>query len=427
MQILIFALFCCITLTEFLIGALQLPNFLRYSNEIFSVAAAAYVLLAATTRGLHQVAAKYWIAFGTLAFIILCGVISNSVGTGPVLSGMRFYLHAIPFFFLPAVYPFSETQVWTQLKWLLAIALLQLPIAGYQRWMVWTQGRFTGDLVKGTLLSSGILSIFLICAALLLIGLFLTRRMGKVRAFLLFFLVLIPTTINETKATLVLLPLGLFVALLVGSPPGRRIAVAGWTATLLVAFGALFVPVYNTVQTNDPYKKDLVEFFTDDKQLQKYLEAKNAGVGAIGQVGRSDAIVIPVSYIARDPVTFAFGLGLGNASHSSLGNNFTGRYNNIFESFVITSFSVFILEIGVLGMALVLWLYALVFADSAFLARRDDGLYRALAIGWAGTVAVMFVATFYSTIHVFNSLAYLFWYVSGLLAARRMQLRQLPN
>jgi len=39
----------------------------------------------------------------------------------------------------------------------------------------------------------------------------------------------------------------------------------------------------------------------------------------------------------------------------------------------------------------------------------------------------MFAATLFSTIHVFNSLACLFWYSSGLLAARRMQLRRLPG
>lgn len=423
MQIFIIALFCCISVLEFLVISLKLPAGLRFTVELFSVAAAIYVVLAALSRGLHQVAARYWIAFGALATVMVCGLLSNAVGTGSVLAGMRFYLHAIPFFFLPAVYSFSEAQFKQQLRWLLGIALLQVPVAAYQRWDVWRQGRFTGDLVTGTLLSSGVLSLFLICTALLLIGLFLARRIGRVRAIVLFFLVLIPTTINETKATVLLLPLGLFIAVLIGSPRGRRLAVAGWTAAMLVGFAALFIPVYNLMQTNNPYKKDLVEFFTDDKQLGKYLEAKHAGVGATGQVGRSDAIAIPVSYIARDPVTLAFGLGMGNASHSSLGKNFTGRYYEIFESFVITSFSVFILEIGTFGVALIFLLYYWIFADSVYLARRDDGIYSALAIGWAGVVAVMFVATFYITIHVADSLAYLFWYLSGILAARRMATR----
>jgi hypothetical protein len=421
MQIFIIALFCCVTLFDFAILTLKLPQALRYTNELFSIAAALYVLIAATSRGLQGVAAKYWTAFGALALVMVCGLLSNAVGTGPVLSGMRFYLHAIPFFILPAVHEFSEAQLRQQLKWLLGIALLQIPVAGYQRWDVWRQGRFTGDLVPGTLINSGILSIFLICAALLIIGLFLSRRIGKSKAILLFFLVLIPTTLNETKATLLLLPLGLLVALLVGSPPGRRLAVAGWATAMLIGFGALFVPVYNLMQVNNPYKKDLVEFFTDDTQLQRYLETKNAGVGAVGQVGRTDAVVIPVAYIARDPVTLAFGLGMGNASRSSLGKNFTGRYFNIFESFVITSFSVFVLETGTLGTALIFLLYYLIFRDAVFLARKDEGIFSALAVGWAGIVAVMFAATFYATIHVFNSLAYLFWYFSGILAARRMQ------
>lgn len=421
MQIFIIALFACIAVLEFSVTTLKLPTGLRFIVELFSLSATIYVALTLVSRGLHVVAGKYWIAFGALAFVIVCGLLSNSVGTGPALAGMRLYLHAIPFFFLPAVYSFSESQVKQQLHWLLGIALLQAPVAAYQRWDVWRQGRFTGDLVTGTLLSSGVMSVFLVCATVLLIGHLLARCIGKGKAVLLFFLILIPTTINETKATVLLLPLGLFVAVLIGSPPGRRLAVAGWTAAMLVGFAALFAPVYNLMQTNNPYQKDLVEFFTDERQLGKYLEAKNAGLGATGQVGRSDAIVIPASYAARDPVTLAFGLGMGNASHSSLGKNFTGRYSNIFASFVITSFSIFILEIGALGVALVFVLYYLIFRDSVFLARRDDGIYSAIAIGWAAVVAVMFVATFYITTHVADSLAYLFWYLSGLIAARRLQ------
>ena len=45
-----------------------------------------------------------------------------------------------------------------------------------------------------------------------------------------------------------------------------------------------------------------------------------------------------------------------------------------------------------------------------------------MAVGWIGVVVVITLATFYSAIHLFASLSYMFWYFSGIIAARRMQL-----
>jgi cell division protein FtsW (lipid II flippase) len=237
-------------------------------------------------------------------------------------------------------------------------------------------------------------------------------------------LLLLPTTINETKGTLVLLPIGLFVALLVGSPRGRRLRVATVTLALLVGFGAIYVPVYDFFMQNARWETSIVDFVTEEGKLERYLEKDGAGVGATESksVGRGDVMRISVEYVSRDAISFAFGLGLGSVTDSSLGESFSGPYYRLFEHINKISFSTFVLEIGFLGVATVFLLYWLIFQDTLAVARNDQGLPGSISIGWAGVVAVMTIATFYKTIHTFESLSYLFWYFSGLVAARRMQL-----
>jgi hypothetical protein len=145
-------------------------------------------------------------------------------------------------------------------------------------------------------------------------------------------------------------------------------------------------------------------------------------VGTTQDVRRADAIRVPLEYLGRDPVRLAFGLGLGNASNSNLGESFVGEYYLLFQKFLITSFSTFLLEIGVLGTAVVFALYWLVFSDALAVARSDSGFVGAMAVGWIGVVAMMTAATFYTHTHVFASISYLYWYFSGMIAARRVQL-----
>jgi hypothetical protein len=52
----------------------------------------------------------------------------------------------------------------------------------------------------------------------------------------------------------------------------------------------------------------------------------------------------------------------------------------------------------------------------------DRGLMGAIAVGWAGITVLMTIAMPYITSHIYPSLAYLFWYMSGLVAAARMRL-----
>jgi hypothetical protein len=432
MQTIILVIICFVMLIDFAIQSFALPSIIRFIPEIMSGIVLLYVLVAGTRDRFRLVAPKYWFVFGALMVVILCGIINGNPGAGPVIGGMRLYFRAAPMFFLAAVLPMNSDQLKLQLKLLLGLAFIQLPVAAYQRWLVYSENHFSGDSVQGTLMDSGILSMFLICAALVLTGLLLKRRIGGLWYAVLFLILLIPTTINETKVTVVFLPLGLIVTLLVGADRGKRLRYAGMGLAVLVVFGAIFVPVYNVLEERNHYKVEIVDFFTNPQELDKYVvgtgQPATAGLGGKKLVHRGEAIVFPIKFLARDPAQLAFGLGLGNVSPSNLGKNFQGAYYGLFQNILIISFAYFVLELGLLGVVLIAILFWLVFSDSLAVARSDDSLVGAIAAGWTGVVAVFVLATIYNSFHYFTSVTFLYWYLSGIICARRMSLsRDIPR
>jgi hypothetical protein len=426
MQSFVLVMMCCVMLSDFIAYTLALPAVTHFIPEVLSGIVMVYVLVVGTRSGFRLVAPKYWLVFGALAVVMLCGVIINGTGAGAIISGMRFYFRGVPLFFLAAVLPITDAQLRRQLKLLLGLAFIQLPIAAYQRWLVMSQGRFTGDDVRGTVGDSGVLTMILVCGVLILTGLLLKRRISKLQYCVLFLILLIPTTINETKVTVVILPLGLLLTLILGSERGKRLRYAGIGLSVLIAFGAIFVPVYDMTQIHNPYKVKLLDFFTNEKTLDNYLStsSKNsgAGIGRTKLAGRGDSIVVPLGYLARDPINLAFGLGLGNVSPSNLGRNFEGAYFRLFRSVLVTCFAYFVLEFGLIGLSLIGCLFLLISLDTLRVARLDKGLTGALAAGWTGVMAIFALGVVYNIFFQFVSVTYLYWYFAGVITARSVAL-----
>ena len=424
MQGVLILIICCVMTSDFLVRTFGLPGMLHFLPDALSGLVVLYVAIAGTRDGFRLVAPKYWLAFGAFGLVILCGIINNAPGAGPVLSGARFDLRAFPLFLLAAVSPPSEKQFKRLLFVLLAFAAIQLPLTIKQRWVVQSEGRHTGDEVWGTIMDSGILSIFLICVSLVLTGLRLRRRIGTFTYAALAFLLLIPTTINETKGTLLLLPFGLMVTLALGAERGKRLRYVAFASLGLAAFIAFFIPVYNMMEVHNPYKneKDITNYFKNEKQLERYMSSDVAGVGTTKDVRRGDAIIVPLQFLARDPAQLAFGLGMGSVAPSNLGKSFEGSYFNLFSKFLITSFTVLLLEFGICGILLIGVILWLMFADTLAVARDDQSLFGAFALGWLGVLSIVALGLVYTTFHEFPSASYLSWYFSGVMCARRMSL-----
>jgi hypothetical protein len=199
--------------------------------------------------------------------------------------------------------------------------------------------------------------------------------------------------------------------------------VTSWSLVMILAGGAIFLPVYDYFVTrNNPHDRFRIEsFFTDPKQITNYLTT-NAKVGSTKEAGRIDALVIPIQELSRDPIKAAFGLGIGNASRSSIGAQFTGRYERLYGIYSKeTTFAAFTLEIGLIGMSVVLLMHWILFRDALYVGRRAPGIMGPLAIGYTGVFITTIAGSLYTPVHSTDT-SYLFWFISGLIAAARQRM-----
>lgn len=417
-----FILFMILVVTtfEYFTDVGWLPRIAKFVPELITGIVVLLVVVLGVRSRYRYVQPLYWIVFGCMAIVMLCGIIANALGPGTVVAGLRTYLRALPLFLLPAVYAFSEKQIRTQLQWLAVIAVIQFPLAYVQREEGLTWGNTSGDRAVGTLVGSGYGSVFAVAAACMLAALY-QRKIIKGWTFaILVVLTLGAVAVNETKAAFLLLPAGLLVVYLSGSAAGTKLRNLMVASALVVVAGAVLIPVYDYYgQMRADGGGRLIDYVSDQNKLDRYVFAEGGRPGE--RPGRGTAIKAPMKEMSREPTRFGFGYGIGNASNSALGPQFSGRYYVNFAPYLQTLASVFVLEIGFLGLGLAFWICWMIYRDARIVARSEAGLYGALATGWAGVTVVVAASAFYN-VH-FNSVAisYLFWFGSGLVAARRMR------
>jgi hypothetical protein len=232
----------------------------------------------------------------------------------------------------------------------------------------------------------------------------------------------LPTTINETKATLLLLPIALVVPALLmprKTRPLRKLAP-------LLAVGAAamvaFVLVYNTLIQNREYAGPISDYFTAET-LRYYLYTGAADTDQ-PYVGRLDSIEIALEHTGVDPLKLAFGYGAGNVSDSFL-PVFAGEYADYYFRYGVgqTQITQFLWDIGVVGLLAYLFLLYAVARDSLTLARSSD---EAAPLGqiWTVVVIITTVGLVYKSVFSMTDFGYLFWYFSGVVAARAAAVRQ---
>src|SRR5689334_16486427 len=236
---------------------------------------------------------RYGLFIVVLVFTIAFAWAMQDVPTGAMLAGARAYFKFLPFFLLPAVHRFTPRQIKTQLSLLFGLALLQTPLAFYQRFIEFGNDMHTGDPVRGTLAASSSMSLLMLIAVA---GVVIAYFRGRIRIAALLFLsawLFSPTTINETKATLLLLPLALIVpAVLAGKGHlvRRLMPIATVGALAIVAF----VGVYNYFIQFRQYPDSIGEFFST-RELTYYLYTGAANTDQ-PYVGRFDSIELALKH-----------------------------------------------------------------------------------------------------------------------------------
>ena len=423
MQALVIALLIQILVVEYLIESRELLHpYAILIPEVLSGIAMVVVLVRIMGGARVNFDWRYGIFIAALLFTIVVGYLLQDVPDGAMLAGARSYFKFLPFFLLPAVHRFTPKQLHVQLMLVLVLALAQTPLAVYQRFVEFASSMHTGDPVKGTLTTSSAMSMFMVVVIAGAVVFYLRGRSSLTALVVLCAWLFLPTTINETKATLLLLPFALLVpAVLMPSKARQLRKVAPIMGVGVIAVTA-FVLVYNYLIQYREYAGPISEYFTGDT-LRYYLYT-----GAANQdepyIGRFDSIEIALEHTSQDPLRLAFGYGAGNVSESFL-PEFAGKYWTYFLRFGVgeTQITTFLWEIGLVGLVVYLYLFALVARDAVTLARSNDD---AAPLGqiWGVAVIVTTFALVYKAVFGMNDFGYLFWYFSGVVASRAVVVRQ---
>lgn len=423
MQVLVIALLIQILVVEYLIESRGLiSHYAILVPELLSGIAMLVVLVRLMGGARIAFDWRYGIFLLALLFTIVFGYVVQDVPDGAMLAGTRSYLKFLPFFLLPAVHRFTPRQLHVQLMLLLVIALAETPLALYQRFVEFADAMHTGDVVRGTATSESALSMFMVAMIAGVVTFYLRGRLKLAALVVLAAWLFVPTTINETKATVLLLPVALLVPVILMRHRARLLPKLAPILGIGLLAGTAFVISYNILVQHGEYGGPLGEFFASgDVRYYLYTGAANTDQE---YVGRFDSIEIALEYTSQDPLKLAFGYGAGNVSGSFL-PEFAGRYSDYFLRLGVgqTQITTFLWEVGVAGLLAHLFFFYLVTRDAIALARSQDA---AAHLGQLWTVA-MLIATFglvYKSVFSMNDFGYLFWYFSGVVASRAAVVRQ---
>lgn len=417
MNLLVVASLILAFFADFLVEEFSLGRVARLWPELVAGAGALTLAIQLASRKRMDLPPKYALWLLAMAALVLVGWTANRAPSGGMVIGIREYLKFVPFLLIPVVYRFSDQQLVQQFRWLLVFCVLQLPIVLYQlaREVGLHGGRLvSGDLIVGSLTVSSVLSVVLISTWTVAFAFFLRKRLAAARFAVLSLLLLLPTMLNETKGSLVLLPVAAIAPFL--ARPGK--VPVGKIIVVLVLVGVV-AGIYSKIDESLlGHRKSvtMVELFTDPEKLRAYLSPQAEGRK---WMGRGDKINLAYEELSQDPVKLMIGVGIGNATESPLGA-ISGEYADVAENRLIgVGANRLFWETGLLGVLLSFGFIFMVARDALHLGRHCSGLQGAFANGWFAVAALQAVSMFYIDPFRAEALGLLFWLYSGVLVAEK--------
>jgi hypothetical protein len=360
---------------------------------------------------------KYVWLFVAFALTCMIAAVAESVNPGALVLGLRNYFKFLPFLFLPAVYRFSDKQLTILVGLFFLLVALQVPLSFFQRFVQFADRMHTGDPIRGTVTTSSALTLILCLSIALVMTLYVHRKIAMSLTLVLFCYLIAPTTINETKATLILLPLAtLGPFLLSRGQEGRWRKVAPVLA--LSALGVIaFATIYNTM-IEARWGGSSIGEFVGGGQYESYLYRGVDAAGPVRHIGRLDSMILPVSILSKNWMQLMFGLGIGNVSPSSL-PGMEGEYSEVYGEygFGMTSIGNLLWETGIVGLTLYLVFFVFIWRDTRRVYSSDD-THTWYSSWWATCIGILLVGLSYKSILSFNEFGYLLFFWSGILASR---------
>lgn len=403
--------------------AVKLEMISRYATLIVEALSLLIALLvvwrAVTLRRWDQPRQYVWLL---LAFVLsaMIALVVEAVDPGPVISGVRTYFKFLPVFFLAAVYRITEKEMKLFLGVFLFIAALQVPVAFYQRFVQFAHRMHTGDPVTGTVATSNSLTMILCIAIAVVITLYVHKKLTLAVTMILFGYLAAPTAINETKATLVLLPIATIAPFVFASGIEEKwrkaVPVLGLCSVGIIAFAV----VYDLLIASRWGGATLGEFLARG-DWGWYLYRGAGTDHSPENLGRIDSVVLPVQILSENWMHLLFGLGIGNVSPAFL-PGMEGEYHALYKDFGfgMTAAGDLIWETGIVGLGIYLAFFFFVWRDAIRLA-RSSAPDKWIGTWWATSVIIFSFGLIYIAYIGFNEVIYMLYLWSGFVSARSWQ------
>jgi hypothetical protein len=400
------------------------------------IAIAVIPRLVATGR-VFAVPLKYMLVFFAFCYVAVAAAILNDVSGQTTFAGIRSYFKYVPLFLMPFAYDYSVRDLKKHFVFFLVLAFLQIPTSLRQRFIVHA-GEISGDDVTGTTGESGTLTFFLIAIITMLVALLLGKRISAARALCLSGLFFVPTIINETKVTPILLLVGIS-SVIYSQRSQIKVSQLVPFAGAAVLMGAIFAGAYGVlygersggyseVMTQDSVpilgaggltgsRIDVGAFKTKQRKDIVGLPPSVFEQGQHGKwVGRFDSIKMPFqAWFPNDMIHLALGLGIGNVT-STFGGGTEYLFIKLQLGGTFTTLTQLIWECGIIGAALFVSFIVLVLRDA--LSVSSASRWHDFAAGWVGVCVIVLVACIYASLFLVPTILAPFMFYSGLLVSK---------
>lgn len=336
-----------------------------------------------------------WLAFAFMLYSCVSTMVQLH-SMAEFIAGFKRYFQMYGLMFALVMVAFKPEDYRRWLKIMLVIALIQLPFALFERFVMAATrggGAEATDVVAGTLganmgggSANAEMAVFLIMALAFLMARWREGLIGKPLALSLGLLCLLPLGLGETKIVVIMLPL-VWVILMrkdIRKMPGRFILQLIGIVLITAVLGAIYVGLNN---------RTLEEVLGETARY-------NVGTGGYGLYLLNRTSVFAfwwAKHGGNDIASTLFGHGLGS-SYSSAGNLVPGHLYSQYAGYGIdlTTATSVLWDTGLVGFGLFVAVLLAAWLLAAKLCRvATDPVVRADALALQATVAIFVLFIFY--------------------------------
>lgn len=378
--------------------------------ELISILVAVLIPIQTAVNKTTKIPVKYILFLTIYILHLLLGFIFNDVSGWTILAGLRIYTKFIPILIMPIIFPLTEGEFKKLVIFVFVLAMIQLPVVLAQRFIFFADS-LSGDPMGGTVghSASGVLSIFLLITMSFIIAFYFKEQV----TFSFFLMALgaafIPTMLNETKITFVLLPVAFIFPALFIKAQRKNIFRVILVMFIFAGSFVVFKGVYDYFQSKR-WGYGIETFVLMPGRLEEY------------SLRRVDPIKNSFQNAVKDPRFFVFGRGAGNVSEGFT-KKLSGKYVQEGRYYGLggVSFPKFIWEIGIMGTILFYVLILIIFWDAMQLSRKS-GFNGAFSLGMLSFCVFFSLSMVYTFTMDSNLFVYLFFLFSGYVISQRNEL-----